>query len=123
MSAARSTAARDALLLAAIAVASHPVWHGGRLRDDAGHLTSAHLEAASGPGRIGSDRDATAQYSPIVHSAFWPLAGNATLAHHRPNIALHATSAMSLLVARQPDFTLAPEHLPRLAQSGVRPRP
>lgn len=102
MSAARSTAAFYALLLAAVGLAYHPVWHGGLLWDDIGHLTQARLQAVSGLWRIWFEFGATQQYYPVVHSAFWVLHrlwGDATLGYHLTNITLHATSALLFVIA------------------------
>jgi len=89
------------LLLIVTVVAYHPVWHGGVLWDDDGHLTSAALRAPGGLGRIWFEMGATQQYYPLVHSAFWVmdrLWGQSTLGYHLVNIALHATSAWLLAI-------------------------
>ena len=73
-----------------------PVWHGGLLWDDGGHLTRAALRSTAGLWRIWFDLGATQQYYPVVHSAFWTfqrLWGYDTLGYHLVNISLHATSA------------------------------
>jgi hypothetical protein len=84
------------ILLIVTAIAYHPVWHGGVLWDDDGHLTTAALRAPGGLGRIWFEMGATQQYYPLVHTAFWVmdrLWGQSTLGYHLVNIALHATSA------------------------------
>jgi protein O-mannosyl-transferase len=77
-------------------IAYIPVWHGGVLWDDDGHMTKAALRSIDGLWRIWFDIGATQQYYPVVHSAFWilyRLFGGDTLGYHLVNIALHATSA------------------------------
>jgi len=87
--------------LSAITLVTYrPVWFGGVLWDDAGHLTKSALQPASGLWRIWFDIGATQQYYPIVHSAFWLMHhawGDATLGYHLANILLHALSAFLLL--------------------------
>lgn len=102
MSAGRSTAALYALLLGAVALAYHPVWHGGLIWDDIGHLTAPRLQSVAGLQRIWFEFGATQQYYPVVHSAFWVfhhLWAEQTIGYHLTNIALHATSALLLVIA------------------------
>ncbi len=83
-------------LVALTAAVYLSVWHGGRLWDDDGHLTSAALQPLSGLWRVWFVSGATQQYYPVVHSAFWVLHrlfGDDTLGYHLINIALHATGA------------------------------
>ena len=78
-----------------------PAWHGTPLWDDDAHLTRVDLQSAAGLWRIWFGLGATAQYYPVVHSAFWfmhALWGDATLGYHLVNIVLHATSAWVLAV-------------------------
>jgi protein O-mannosyl-transferase len=91
-----------------------PVWHGGPVWDDDGHLTSAGLQSMAGLKRIWLDLSATQQYYPLTHSAFWLLnriAGSDMLAYHVTNITLHALSAWVLILMlerlRVPGATLA----------------
>ena len=87
------------LLLLATLMAYHPAWHGGVLWDDKAHITIPELRSATGLWRIWFDLDATQQYYPVVHSAFWilyALWGDQTLAYHIVNIVLHALSAFLL---------------------------
>jgi protein O-mannosyl-transferase len=84
-----------ALLLAAFA-AYQPVWHGGMLWDDDGHITDPHLRSTHGLWRIWVDPFATQQYYPLTHTAFWlqyKLWGDGTLGYHLVNIVLHALAA------------------------------
>jgi len=83
-------------LLTATAIAYHPVWHGGLLWDDDGHLTRRDLATSIGLWRIWFEIGATQQYYPEVHSIFWlfnRLWGANTLGYHLANITLHASSA------------------------------
>jgi protein O-mannosyl-transferase len=84
-----------ALIVVTLA-AYRPVWYGGLLWDDDGHLTKPALQSAAGLWRIWFSVGATQQYYPVAHTAFWifhRLWGDATLGYHLVNIALHATSA------------------------------
>ena len=87
-------------LVVATVAAYRPAWYGGMLWDDDGHLTKPELRSLEGLGRIWFDLDATNQYYPLLHSAFWlqyRLWGDQTLGYHLVNIVLHALNA--LLVA------------------------
>ena len=89
------------LLVIAVLLAYQPVWHGGVLWDDDGHLTSPELRSVDGLRRIWFELGATQQYYPVVHSAFWlfhRLWGDHTLGYHLVNILLHALSAGLLTV-------------------------
>ena len=84
------------LLVIAVLLAYQPVWHGGVLWDDDGHLTSPELQSVDGLRRIWFELGATQQYYPVVHSAFWVfhrIWGDDTLGYHLVNILLHALSA------------------------------
>jgi protein O-mannosyl-transferase len=73
-----------------------PALHGGFLWDDNFHLTPPDLRSLAGLGRIWFEVDATQQYYPLLHSAFWlehRLWGDAVVGYHLTNILLHATSA------------------------------
>ena len=73
-----------------------PAMQGSPVWDDNNHLTRPELQSLAGLGRIWFDLGATAQYYPLLHSAFWvehTLWGDAVLGYHLTNIALHALSA------------------------------
>ena len=89
-----------ALLLATLA-AYYPAWQGGMVWDDESHVTAVALRPVEGLGRIWFELGATAQYYPLVHSAFWVehrLWGDATLGYHLVNILLHVISSCLLWV-------------------------
>ena len=92
----RHTVLLFAVLLAATLAAYLPAWNGGRLWDDDQHLTAPALQSLDGLRRIWLTVDATPQYYPLVHSAFWlehRLWGDSTLGYHLVSIALHAVAA------------------------------
>jgi protein O-mannosyl-transferase len=83
------------LLLATLA-AYQPVWHGGMLWDDDGHITAPNLRTAHGLRQIWFDPFAAQQYYPLTHTAFWlqyRLWGDGTLGYHLVSIILHALAA------------------------------
>jgi len=86
-------------------LAYQPAWRGGMLWDDAAHVTKPALRSLEGLGRIWFELEATQQYYPLLHSAFWvehKLWGDSTLGCHLANIALHALTAVLLaLVLRR----------------------
>jgi protein O-mannosyl-transferase len=87
------------LLLGATLVAYLPVWRAGLIWDDDGHVTRADLRSLRGLWRIWFEPGATQQYYPLLHSAFWlehRLWGDAPLAYHLANLALHALVALLL---------------------------
>jgi protein O-mannosyl-transferase len=87
-------------LFAAVLAAYLPALNGGILWDDANHLTRSDLQSWAGLGRIWFEIGATQQYYPVLHSAFWlehRLWGDALLAYHLLNIALHATAAWQFI--------------------------
>jgi tetratricopeptide (TPR) repeat protein len=89
------------LFVAAVLLAYQPVWHGGELWDDDGHITSPELRSNDGLARIWFELGATQQYYPVVHSAFWLFArlwGDDTLGYHLVNIVLHAFSGVLVVV-------------------------
>jgi protein O-mannosyl-transferase len=95
------TALLYALLLVVTLAAYYPAWHGGMLWDDDAHVTKPELQPAAGLWRIWFDVGATAQYYPVVHSAFWVLHsvfGDDLFGYHLVNILLHATSAFLFAV-------------------------
>jgi protein O-mannosyl-transferase len=84
------------VLLAVTLVAYHPVWHGGMLWDDDGHITAPDLRSTHGLWRIWSDPSATQQYYPLTHTAFWlqyKLWDGGTYGYHLVNICLHVLAA------------------------------
>lgn len=94
---------KDALLLAAVALAtflaSRPAWNGGLLWDDAAHVTRPHLRTLEGLARIWLEPGATQQYYPLTHTAFWiqhRLWGDDTLGYHLASVALHVLAAILL---------------------------
>lgn len=89
-----------AALVALVATAYAPAWHGGLLWDDAAHLTAPALRSLDGLRRIWTELGATQQYYPLTHSAFWLQArlwGDAVAGYHLASLALHATSALLVL--------------------------
>ena len=86
-----------AALLVAVFLAYQPAWQGGFLWDDTAHVTRPDLQSWQGLGRIWFEVNATLQYYPLLHSAFWfehALWGDAPLGYHLVNLVLHATSAI-----------------------------
>ncbi len=86
-----------AALLAATLATYHPVWHGGILWDDEGHLTKPELQSLDGLYKIWLRPGETQQYYPFTHTIFWVqhwLWGNDTLGYHLVNIVLHVTGAV-----------------------------
>ena len=70
-----------------------PALTGGKVWDDAAHITKPELQSWTGLGRIWSDIHATQQYYPVLHSAFWiehRLWGDAVVGYHLVNVLLHA---------------------------------
>ncbi len=88
-------------VLFAILLAYWPVVHGTLLWDDEGHVTNKALRSLGGLKRIWVEIDATQQYYPMLHSAFWVehrLWGDSVTGYHLVNILLHACSSL-LVVA------------------------
>jgi tetratricopeptide (TPR) repeat protein len=84
------------VLLALVALAYHPAWHGGMLWDDDGHITPPQLRSATGLFRIWFEFGASQQYYPVLHSVFWVLHriwGDGTLGYHLVSICLHGVAA------------------------------
>jgi hypothetical protein len=80
-----------ALLLATLA-AYYPAWQGGMVWDDESHVTAVALRSVEGLGRIWFELGATAQYYPLVHTAYWiehRLWGFDPTGYHLVNILLH----------------------------------
>ena len=59
------------VVLVALALAYQPAWFGTLLWDDDHHVTPPELRSTAGLIRIWTDVDATLQYYPLLHSAFW----------------------------------------------------
>jgi len=88
-------------LLVVVAAVYHPAWHGGLLWDDEGHITRPALRSLHGLWRIWTEVEATQQYYPLLHSAFWlqsRLWGDVVTGYHLVSIGLHALSAWLLAV-------------------------
>ncbi len=78
-----------------------PALQGGLLMDDAEHITRPELRSLAGLARIWFEPGATAQYYPLLNTAFWleyRLWGDAVLGYHLANVFQHALAAC-LLVA------------------------
>ena len=109
-SAAASPLARwEWLLLVALVLSIffvyQPAWQGGFIWDDDAHVTKPELRSWQGLYRIWFDVQATLQYYPLLHSAFWiehKLWGDATLGYHLLNLLLHAAAAvLAALILRR----------------------
>jgi protein O-mannosyl-transferase len=90
-----------AALVVAVFFAYQPAWHGGLLWDDEDHVTRLELRSSDGLWRIWTEKEATLQYYPLLHSAFWveyKLWGDSTLGYHLVNLSLHALSALLVVV-------------------------
>jgi protein O-mannosyl-transferase len=84
-----------ALVVATLAVYA-PARNGDMLWDDDAHITRPELRSAAGLWRIWSDVEATQQYYPVTHSAFWLqhwLWGDDLEGYHLVNAVLHAVAA------------------------------
>lgn len=100
-----SDAALAAFLFLAALAAYLPALQGTLLWDDDQHVTPPAMQSLHGLWRIWFDLGATAQYYPLLHSAFWlehQLWGSAVLPYHLLNVTLHAGSAfLVVLIARE----------------------
>jgi tetratricopeptide (TPR) repeat protein len=88
-----------ALILLAIVFVYQPALHGGMLVDDEGNITPPSLQPASGLYHIWFDPTATAQYYPVVHTAFWVehrLWGDSFVGYHLITLLWHAGSVTLL---------------------------
>lgn len=101
-------------LFVATLVAYLPALSGALLWDDDQHVTQPALQSLHGLWPIWFEPGATAQYYPLLHSAFWlehSIWGDAVLPYHLLNITLQAISAfLVVLIARRlglPGATLA----------------
>ena len=90
-----------ALVVLATFAAYAPVLHAGFIWNDPDYVTGPALQSWSGVWRIWTQLGATEQYYPFLHSAFWVehrIWGDSPLGYHLLNVALHAASAVLLLV-------------------------
>lgn len=118
-----------AALLAATLVAYGPALRGEFLWDDDAHVTRPELRSWQGLYRIWFQLDATQQYYPLLHTAFWVqwhLWGDSTLGYHVVNVVSHVAAAvLAALVLRRLDvpgaylaaaiFALHPVHVESVA--------
>ena len=94
-------AALAVLLLLSTFLVYAPALEGGLLWDDTNHVTQPAMQSLRGLWRIWFDLGATAQYYPLLHSAFWlehRIWGDSVLGYHLVNVTLHVASAL-LVVA------------------------
>jgi tetratricopeptide (TPR) repeat protein len=90
-----------ALLFLAAFAAYGPALHGGFVWDDDFHVTRPELRSLAGLARIWFTPGATAQYYPVLHSAFWlehRLWGDLPFGYHVANVLLHGTAAGLLIL-------------------------
>jgi tetratricopeptide (TPR) repeat protein len=84
------------LVFCATFAAYFPALRGGLVWDDDFHVTKESLRPMRGLVRIWFEPGATAQYYPVLHSAFWVehrIWGDSVAGYHLVNVLLHATSA------------------------------
>lgn len=87
------------LLCGVVFLCYWPALRGGLLWDDPAHVTRPDLRSWAGLIRIWTDVQATQQFYPVLHSAFWlehKLWGDATIGYHLTNIVLHAACSWML---------------------------
>jgi tetratricopeptide (TPR) repeat protein len=90
-----------ALLFGLILIVYSPALHGGMLWDDDAYLTKPVLESTDGLWNIWFQLGTTAQYYPVLYSAFWAehqLWGNSMAGYHLLNVVLHAASAFLVVI-------------------------
>lgn len=90
-----------ALIVLAMFVVYWPSMHGGMVFDDDFYLTRADLQSSSGLVRIWFDPLATAQYYPLVHTAFsleHKLWGDNYVGYHVANVVWQALAVCLLYV-------------------------
>lgn len=94
-----------AAILAATFIAFSPALRGEFIWDDDAHVTRPELQSARGLYRIWFELDATQQYYPLLHTAFWiehQLWGDDPLPYHLTNILQHALAALLVMaIARR----------------------
>lgn len=89
------------LIFCATLAAYWPALQGTLLWDDPAHITPPELQSWQGLWRIWTDRPATQQYYPLLHSAFWlehQLWGDSVVGYHLVNVLLHALSACLVVI-------------------------
>jgi tetratricopeptide (TPR) repeat protein len=87
------------LILLTTFLVYQPALHGGMLIDDEGNITSPSLQPISGLYHIWFDPTVTAQYYPVVHTAFWlehRLWGDSFVGYHLVTLIWHASSVTLL---------------------------
>lgn len=93
------------LIVALVLIAYVPAIDGGLLWDDDAHITKLALQGLDGLRRIWFELGATAQYYPLLHSAFWlehQMWGDSVQGYHLTNMLLHAISAwLVILIVRR----------------------
>ncbi len=94
-----------ALMVGLILLAYLPALHGGMLWDDDAYVTRPALQSLDGLGRIWFHFGTTAQYYPLLYSAFWvehQFWGDSVLGYHMANVVLHAAAAfLVVLIVRR----------------------
>jgi protein O-mannosyl-transferase len=88
-----------ALILVATVIVYLPALRGGPVADDPANLTRPELQSFSGLYRIWFEPGATAQYYPLLHSAFWleyRLWGYSFAGYHSVNVLWHSFSIVLL---------------------------
>lgn len=89
------------LLIAILLTVYGPALRGGLVWDDEAHVTAAELRSSEGLRRIWFELDATQQYYPVLHTAFWiehRLWGDSVFGYHLMNVLQHGVAAL-LVVA------------------------
>ncbi len=94
-----------ALLFSLVLIVYSPALHGGMLWDDDAYLTKPVLQSTDGLWNIWFHLGTTAQYYPLLYSAFWvehQMWGDSMLGYHLTNILLHTASAfLVVLIVRR----------------------
>ncbi len=88
-----------ALILLTTFLVYQPALHGGLLVDDEGNITPPNLRPVSGLYHIWCDPTVTAQYYPILHTAFWlehRLWGDSLVGYHLVTLLWHEISVVLL---------------------------
>ncbi len=91
-----------AIVLAAVAGAYWRSLGGGFIWDDNDYVPRAELRGLDGLGRMWTEPGATAQYYPLVYSAFWVehrLFGDKPTGYHVVTVLLHASACCLLALA------------------------
>jgi len=90
-----------ASIFIATLVAYFPALRGGLIWDDTDHVTRPGLQSLHGLWDIWFRLGATAQYYPLLHSAFWlehRLWGDSVLGYHLLNLSLHTAGALLVVL-------------------------